>query len=104
MNYKVVDGTSYHEETSDDVIRVLEACRKDGTRIRMDYGDVNTGKSWGEIYDVVGRVSRSCGQSKIPILLHNKRSMGGGAILDHCIIAIHTSKGDKVLYKSDKCK
>jgi len=100
--YKVVNGTSYHVETSDEVIQCLEKCRQNGTRIVLDYGDTKTGKSWGEVYDVTGRIGRSTGTSKIPILLHNRRSIGGGAILDHCIIGIVTSKGKEPLYKFQK--
>lgn len=97
--YKVVNGTAYHIETSDEVIRVLENCRNNGTRIVLDYGDVKTGRSWGEVNDITGRIGRSMGDFKIPILLHNKNSIGGGGILDHCIIGIKTSKGKIPLYK-----
>jgi len=97
--YKVVNGTSYHEETSNSVISVLEYVRATKTRIILDYGDVKTGRSWGDVYDITGTLGRSCGTQKVPILLHNKRSIGGGAILDNCIIKIVESKGKKILYK-----
>ena len=69
------------------------------TRIVLDYGDVETGESWGEVYDVTGTIGRSTGQLPIPILVYNKRSYGGGSILDHCIISIKESKGAKILYQ-----
>lgn len=97
--YQVVNGTSYDPQTSDKVIEVLEHCRKNNIRIVLDYGDVNTGKSWGDIYGITGRIGRSMGPTKIPILLYNRRSMGGGSILDHCIIGIKESRGGRVLYK-----
>jgi hypothetical protein len=78
---------------------VLEMARKERIRIVLDYGDVNTGESWGEEHDIYGYVGRSSGKIKIPILVYNRRSFGGGAILDHCIIGIKTSKDKKVLYK-----
>lgn len=96
--YKQVNGTFYHVETNDEVIRVLENCRESRTRIVLDYGDTKTGNSWNEVYDVTGRVGRSGGVVKIPILVHNSRSMGGGAIFDHCIIGIKESKGGRVMY------
>jgi hypothetical protein len=89
--YKIVDGTAYHQETNGDVIRNLEWIRKSNTRVRLVFGDVKTGISWKEIYDVAGTIGRSTGKFKIPILLHNVRSMGGGAILDNCIIGIRYS-------------
>ena len=97
--YKLVNGTSYDKRTDDKVIEVLEHCRTNNIRIVLDYGDTKTGKSWNERYGVTGRVSRSCGSSKIPILPYNKRSMGGGAILTHCIIGIKSSKGKVTLYR-----
>lgn len=99
MDYQTINGTSYHKETSPQVIEVLERCRKDHTRIILDYGDVKTGKSWGETCDITGRVGRSTGSIKIPLLVYNSRLLGGGSILDHCIIGIYTSKGKKPLYQ-----
>ncbi len=96
--YKEVNGTSYNSTTNDEVIRILEICRQNKTRIVLDYGDVNTGKSWGETNDITGYIGRSTGSIKIPILVHNKRSMGGGAILDSSIVRIVTSLGKCELY------
>ncbi len=98
MDYKVVNKTSYHVGTSDQVIEVLEQCRLNLTRILLDYGDTETGQSWGEMYDIRGYVGRSTGSIKIPLLVYNSRSIGGGSISTHCIIKISESKGGKVLY------
>ena len=84
----LTNGTSYHSDTSDDVIRILETSRSGGFKIRMFYGDVGTGISWMEEYDTIGRLSRSYGPLKIPILVKTRKSTGGGAILDNCIVAI----------------
>jgi len=97
--YKVINGTSYDVRTSDKVINILERCRMNNTRIVLDYGDTKTGKSWNEVYDVTGRLGRSAGNVKVPILLHNTRSIGGVAILDYCIIGIKESRGGRVLYR-----
>jgi hypothetical protein len=96
--YKVVNGTSYGVRTNENIIRVLENCRKNKTRITLDYGNVNTGDSWGDLYDITGRISRSDGINKIPILLFNSRSIGSQPITDDCIIGIKESNGGKVLY------
>ena len=96
--YKVVDGTSYHKETNDLLIKTLENARKNNIRIVVDYGDVKTGKSWGEQHNITGYVGRSTGSIKIPLLVYNTRSLGGGALLDHCIIKVVTSRGKFQLY------
>ncbi len=57
-------------------------------RLRVDYGDIKTGKSWNEIHGVCGYVGRSTGKFKIPILMYNKISWGGSTILDHCVVKI----------------
>ena len=89
MEYQLSEnGTSYHAETSRRIIQVLERARKYHTRITVDYGDVKTGKSWNEHFDITGYVGRSMGPVKVPLLVHNSRSMGGGAMLDHCILSI----------------
>ncbi len=110
-NYQVVNGTSYNEKTSPEVIRVLESVKASGTRIKLDYGytDVDgtssaIGQSWGECYDVTGTIGRSTGSVKIPLLIHNRRSVGGGGILDHRIVQVKESKGGRVLYQHPNYK
>lgn len=101
QTYKNIGGTFYHAETRDKVIEILESARIDRERIRVYFGDTQTGKDWGEVNDVTGYVGRSTGPIKIPLLVHNSRSMGGGALLDHCIVKIETTKGKRVLYQHE---
>ena len=101
-DYKEVNGTSYNATTSKKVIDVLERCKDNKVRVVLDYGDVLTGESWGETNDITGTIGRSSGSIKIPILVHNSRSTGGGGILDHCIIGIKTSIGKVPLYTWSK--
>ena len=56
--------------------------------------------AWNEEHDIFGYVGRSTGENKIPLLVANFRSYGGGALLDHCIIKIRESKGNRVLYQA----
>lgn len=96
---KVVNGTSYNPETSDEIIGIIERLRESQTRITLEYGDIKTGQGWGDIYDVTGTIGRSFGGTqKIPLLIHNRRSTGGGGILTHCIVSIIAAKGKKVIY------
>ena len=85
-----VNKTFYHNDTNSDVIKVLEQVRQDHTRIQLDLGDAKTGRDWNEVHDITGYVGRSMGPKKIPILVYNSRSFGGGAILDHCIVKFVT--------------
>ena len=79
--YKVVNGTSYHINTHSTIVDILERARQNRTRIILDYGDTETGQSWGERFDICGYVGRSTGQSKIPLLVYNSRSLDGGEYL-----------------------
>lgn len=100
--YKVSDsGTYYSEKTSDEVIRVLESIRGTSQRVKIYVGDKVTGKDWMEESDKTGKIGRSSGPIKIPILLSTVDSTGGGAILDDCIVKIVTSPAStgRVLYQ-----
>lgn len=97
--YKIVNGTSYHTETPAAVIEVLERARQNRTRIHVSYGDRTSGLDWLEEFDAHGYVGRSIGPIKVPLLVANRRSLGGGAILDHCIVRIRSSAGGRVLYQ-----
>jgi hypothetical protein len=96
--YQIVNGTHYHIETPQTLINVLENARLNKVRIVLDYGDTKSGKSWGESNHIRGYIGRSMGPIKIPLLIYNKNSNGGGGILDHCILSVRESKGGKILY------
>lgn len=80
----IVNGTTYSSNTPEAVWKVLEDCRHTRTRVRIYYGKPD--KLWGD--SEVGRVGRSTGTSKIPLICHNSRSFGGDAILDDCVVGI----------------
>ncbi len=93
--YKVVNGTSYYIETPDFMVELLERLRHNNTRVRFYFGDMKTGEDWGEINDIFGTIGRSGGSIKIPLLIHNARSSGGGGLLTDSIVMIrHANKQD----------
>jgi hypothetical protein len=92
-------GTCYHQETSDQVIRLLEKLQKTSAEVRIFYGDTQTGQSWHDEFDVVGRIGRSTGSIKIPLLVP-RDDCGGPGLLDHCIIRIDSRDG--TLYQHKK--
>jgi len=100
--YQVVDGTAYPVGAEKAVIAILEDVRKRKTRITLSYGDTKTGRDWLEENDVTGTMGRSTGIYKIPILLYNERSIGGGGILVGSIVRIRTALGKMVLYQHPK--
>lgn len=93
---RLPSGTCYHAETPEPVIETLERVRQDQRKIRLFYGNAQTGQSWFEQYDVIGRIGRSMGPIKVPLLIE-AGEIGGPALLDHCIIRIDTPR--KTLYQ-----
>lgn len=98
--YQLVDGTSYHVDTPQAVINILETSRRNRLRIVLEYGDTAEGRLWGpDATPNRGHVSRSGGSIQIPILIRTSRSLGGEGIADNCIMRITESRGGKVLYE-----
>lgn len=98
IKYKIRNGTAYHEETPENIVQILESARASNrsTRLRFCFGDVDTGRDWGEVNDIEGYIGRSTGSIKIPLLIKTVNSSGGGALLDHCIVRIERKeRGDK---------
>jgi hypothetical protein len=103
-----INGTWYDEHPHPEVYKHLENARSSGTRLKITYGDVKTGKSWeppSEVkdprkkpswvrsYGALGRIGRSTGSQKVPLEITSSRSMGGGALLTGSIVKIeHANK------------
>jgi len=96
------NGYWFNPETNIEVMKVISGlnCYNRRQRVRIFLGDTKTGKTWNEENDVCGYIGRSTGSKKIPLLIHNNNSSGGG-ILTHCIVAIYTTSGT-CLYKHEK--
>lgn len=93
---RLPSGTCYHANTPERVIEILEQFRQNQRRVRLFYGDTITGQAWHEEHDVIGRIGRSMGPIKVPLLIE-PGEIGGPAILDHCLIRIDTPRN--VLYQ-----
>lgn len=88
-----------YNNVNERLMDILSNARNYGYRIRIWYGDRQTGRSWNEEYDVTGRVGRTTGNIKIPILIHNKRSWGGGAILVGSVVRVDDIEDKRTLWK-----
>lgn len=100
--YRIDNGTSYDERTPDQIIRVLEGARANRTRLHISLGETDgpsIGLDWLDEFESYGYIGRSTGSIKVPLLVANTRSLGGGALLDHCIVRIRLSVGGQVLYQ-----
>ena len=99
-DYKVVDGVSFYEGTKESVINILLDAMKHRDRIRIFFGDAESGADWCETFGNMGTIGLSCGTAKVPLMIHSVRSMGGEAISTDSIVKITRNK--KVIYKHPK--
>jgi hypothetical protein len=95
-------GTYYHDTTPRKVIDALEHAMRTRARVRLFYGDAKTGRDWLQEWNVTGRVGRSMGPIKIPLLLSSSRSIGGGAILTDSIVRMFVGRVE--VYRHPKYK
>jgi hypothetical protein len=102
--YTEVNGTFYQKGTPQAVINALENARNNKTRVKIFYGDPETGRDWHEEHDTTGTIGRSTGSIKIPLLISTSRSMGGGAILTKNIVKLRDTNTGRVLYQNEKYK
>ena len=105
MKSKIENGGLFFTEgTAPQVINAIKHAHAHGLRVRVFYGDTVTGAAWPEEFDIVGKIGKSTGVQKIPLLINNARSMGGGALLDHCIVGVALTNGGGWLYKHPSFK
>jgi len=98
---KTINGTTFNDNTPDAICSILNnAMGGRKQRLKLMYGDTVTGKSWNAENDIIGYIGRSTGTTKIPLLIANSRSHGGGGILDHCILKITDVVTGIVLYQN----
>lgn len=84
-------GTAYRCETPERVIEILESARISRDRLRIQYGDRETGRAWDD-EPTACYVGRSTGRIKIPLTILTARSLGGCAMLDNHIIRIERKR------------
>ena len=91
--------TTYFDPGTDaKAARVLESCRKRERKVRLILGDTSTGEPWLEEHDVVGRIGRSTGSLRVPLLIE-PGECGGAAILCACLLVIIDWGSGDFLYR-----
>jgi hypothetical protein len=83
-------GLWFNPDTPQEVMAVVKAHseRHPRCRLRFHYGDQQTGRDWLEEFECEGYIGRSCGKTPVPLVVHNERSHGGGALMTSSIIGI----------------
>lgn len=93
-----ISETWFSADTPMAVRQVLDDARKSERRVRIFCGDID-GRSWLEEFETVGRIGRSTGLMKIPLLIASSRSRGGGHVLDSHIVRIQDVATKRDLYR-----
>jgi hypothetical protein len=102
VGIKLKDGTvEEYSQVNEALMKLICNYSKNPWRVRIWYGNPVTGEAWNEEYDVTGHIGVTTGKISIPILVHNKRSWGGGAILVGSIIRIDDIEDHKTIWKVD---
>jgi hypothetical protein len=94
-------GTWFSFSTPTKVRNIIEKYRKEGGRLRVFYGDTQTGLDWLDEYEVMGEVRRSMGLMQIPLLI-GKGEDGSSGMLDSCIVRILDADTREELYRHKK--
>jgi hypothetical protein len=93
----ILNGTTYKAPLT--LAEAIERCRQSKKCFRFHLGDATTGRAWGDVDE--GYVGRSMGPIKIPLVIANRRSLGGPGLLDHCVVRIEfaNKKDGGVVYQ-----
>ena len=115
--YKVCNGTFYSAGALDGAILALEYARVKKIRIRIFYAyktkeekergvkdsEFDVLEVWNDAFYCAGRLDRSSGGIKAPVLLPSSSSCCGSPVLDDMVVLVKTT-GGKVLFSADGLK
>lgn len=94
-------GTWFRASTPEKVKRIINRLIHTDELVRLFYGDPNTGKMDVTEFEVLGRIGRSGGILKVPLLLEEQSSFGGPIRDDHILRIVRVSDR-KVLYTAPR--
>ena len=84
---KSIAGIFYKKETPEEVVKILDNAYLKKENVRLFLGDPVTGQDWFEESDVEGKIGRSMGEIKIPLMI-KKGEDGGPGISESSIVRI----------------
>lgn len=96
---RLTQQTYFDPGTDPKAARALESCRREGRKVRLVLGDTATGRCWLNEHDMVGRIGRSTGTMKVPLLVELGED-GGVAILTDCLLRLIDWKSGRDLYRN----
>lgn len=104
-NWKDDNIMNINDKEQIKVNHVLLNARDSHMRIRVFYGDPETGRDWCEEFDTIGYVGKSTGKEPVPLLIPFRNSLGGSPINTEHILKITLSCNPKeVLYQHPNYK
>jgi hypothetical protein len=80
--------------TSSDVKKILESARNNNNYIRLFFGDKVSGKDWMEESDVYGKIGRSMGTLKVPLLMRSGEHYGSAISTDAIVKIIRFTRSN----------
>lgn len=89
----------FMQDTPDAICKLVNELYHNKKRVRFFFGYGDTGLDWNEENDVMGTIGKSTGTKPIALLIHNSRSLGGGALLTDCIVKVVDITTRRVLYQ-----
>lgn len=90
--------TWFDEGTPEPVARLLDRLREDRTRVRLFYGDPQTGRDALEEWDTIGVVGRTGGAMRSPLLVPDGE-IGGTIISSRRLVKVQSLVSGRVLYQ-----
>lgn len=97
-SHRIQSDTWFNPNTPRKVCDLLEDYRISGKRLRVFYGDASTGRDWMCESDMLGRIGRSTGTLRIPLLVP-KKEHGGPGLLDDAIVRLIDVASKRELYR-----
>lgn len=87
------DTTYFGPRCSQALAEALETCRRKDCTVRLVLGDTFTGDSSFDEYGVIGRIGRSCGPLKVPLLLPSLQPCGEPVNCDRVLAVLEWETG-----------